>query len=411
MPPKEVADRRRAPRQGGTQTAPGGRLYYLDACRAVFMLLGIVLHAAMPYMYFNPWLVEAPQQSWLLTHLNHFIGAFRMPGFFIIAGFFAALVLAKQGSNTWIRSRGFRLGIPLAFGVIFIVPLESLALSFADYLTQPEVVLTDVVPAALEQHAAVGFHQISHLWFILDLLLLSCCVAAAYWLLTPGGVGTAAERAGDMLANWPVALGIATLAALALYRAAVELAAFSEAGRHIAAGGEMPMWHIFDGGRLAYYAPFLALGLMLFHSRPLLERFVRPSPSVWLAGLLLTLALLKLRANPEHSWTLGTMVSAPAAVLLTRMAMQVAARLVRKHNGIVQWLADGSYTIYIVHHPFVIFLAAIVIYFNWGSATGFLFTLLGAAALSAGFYAVTRESLLAKFLLTGLWPKREFGSQ
>src|SRR5690606_25091159 len=88
--------------QQAPQTQPvRNKIFYLDACRASFMLLGIVLHSSVPFMTSMKWYITAPQQSYVLSYLYYFINAFRMPGFFLIAGFFSALMLTKRFSGPW----------------------------------------------------------------------------------------------------------------------------------------------------------------------------------------------------------------------------------------------------------------------------------------------------------------------
>jgi glucans biosynthesis protein C len=384
----------------------GERLFYLDACRAAFVLLGIVLHALLAFID-EPWVVEAPHQSDALAHLYNFIHAFRMPAFFLISGFFAALMLAKRGAPAWARSRIVRLGVPLLFGVTFVVPLETLAIVLGEHLAAPGAVSGfAVVASAAKHHASVGFHLVSHLWFILDLLLISLAFAAIHALVGEGFLARTGRAIGDALARHRLVLGVPALGALAFYLLLVERVAHSSIANFITYGGEYPMWHILDGDRIAHYAPFFVLGLLLFHSRALLAAFVRPSPLVWGAGIAVTATLLAVLARPGSPWWVVTGLSAPAAVLLTQMAMHLASLLVRRRNRIVQWLSEGSYTIYIVHHPIVIFLATLAVAAGMSAVPGFLLVLALTAFLSAGFYAATRNVPIAAFLLNGIVPKR-----
>src|SRR5919205_3075311 len=100
------ADGRMQPSEPGAGAARSEqRLHALDALRAVAMLLGLVLHAAIPFMRgqvagaipfmdenlarWPAWDQEAGGGFDLLVFLIH---AFRMSAFFILAGFFAHLL-------------------------------------------------------------------------------------------------------------------------------------------------------------------------------------------------------------------------------------------------------------------------------------------------------------------------------
>ena len=89
----------------------GQRLYYMDFCRALLMLLGIPYRAGQVFGP-DPWLVNPVTTSLLLGHVNDVIHAFRMPAFFLLAGFFSVMVIRKAGLAAWLKARLARLGLP-----------------------------------------------------------------------------------------------------------------------------------------------------------------------------------------------------------------------------------------------------------------------------------------------------------
>ena len=70
------------------------RFHGLDALRGFAMLLGIVLHAALPYMGFGESMIwpSDNDDSRLIVIIFQFIHLWRMPVFFILSGFFASLL-------------------------------------------------------------------------------------------------------------------------------------------------------------------------------------------------------------------------------------------------------------------------------------------------------------------------------
>jgi len=84
-----------------TKTTDNRRYYGLDALRGGMMLLGVVLHSAEFYISRPlPQMVGFPldrNSSYLFDLVFHFIHSFRMPLFFVLAGFFAALLVEKRG--------------------------------------------------------------------------------------------------------------------------------------------------------------------------------------------------------------------------------------------------------------------------------------------------------------------------
>ena len=89
------------------------------------MLLGIVLHAALPYIpNVEAFWPADESSSHAISVIFHFIHIWRMPLFFILAGFFANLVITRKSWTHWWRNRLLRIGLP----IIVFSPLMSLAL-------------------------------------------------------------------------------------------------------------------------------------------------------------------------------------------------------------------------------------------------------------------------------------------
>jgi glucan biosynthesis protein C len=135
-----------------------------DFLRAALMLLGIPYHAALPYST-TEWNISSGEDSWVFTAFADFVHLWRMPTFFVIAGYFALLILRRRGTREWLTGRFKRLGIPFLFGVVLVVPAQW----FIQLWTR-----TDGSGAAADlwvQGMTTQIPSISHLWFLLDLLV------------------------------------------------------------------------------------------------------------------------------------------------------------------------------------------------------------------------------------------------
>ncbi|MDB4625113.1 acyltransferase family protein, partial [Rubripirellula sp.] len=109
------------------------RRHDLDALRAIAMLLGIVLHSALSFAPI-PWIVQDSQQSQFFYYLFSFIHSFRMPLFFLISGFFTAMLWRKRGLLALFKQRSKRILLPLILGMWTIIPLlwvVSISISLA----------------------------------------------------------------------------------------------------------------------------------------------------------------------------------------------------------------------------------------------------------------------------------------
>ena len=100
------------------------RRHDLDALRAVAMLLGIVLHGLMPFMPGLSVIRDAQTAGWVwILFLG--IHGFRMPLFFLVSGFFTAMLWQKRGVQSMLRQRSVRILLPCLLGAVTIVPLDS----------------------------------------------------------------------------------------------------------------------------------------------------------------------------------------------------------------------------------------------------------------------------------------------
>ena len=117
-----------------THHGPTTRRSDLDALRAAAMLLGIVLHASLSF-FPSAWMVSDDRQDHRFGILFSAIHGFRMPVFFVMSGYFSAMLLHTRGRWALVRHRFRRVFLPLLAGMFTIVPLtvgiSTIAISIA----------------------------------------------------------------------------------------------------------------------------------------------------------------------------------------------------------------------------------------------------------------------------------------
>jgi glucans biosynthesis protein C len=172
----------------------GTRNHSLDAVRAFALLLGVVFHAAESFGHNagSYWAIGDNSPSAALELFRHACHSFRLELFFLIAGFFAHLLLQKRGISGFVRNRAGRIVIPFVVGWLILYPL----LVFIWLTGASKSGQWDVVGVPLEFRSAapwqltLGFllqleflrrFDLTHLWFLHQLLVLYAVALLTRW--------------------------------------------------------------------------------------------------------------------------------------------------------------------------------------------------------------------------------------
>ena len=92
--------------------------------RGFALLLGVVFHAAQSFgPHNNYWAIVDSTPSTFLERFCFGSHSFRMALFFLIAGFFARLLLSRRGTAGYVRNRLQRILVPLVVGWVVLYPL------------------------------------------------------------------------------------------------------------------------------------------------------------------------------------------------------------------------------------------------------------------------------------------------
>ncbi|MBE2230850.1 MAG: acyltransferase family protein [Chitinophagaceae bacterium] len=147
------------------------RYHGIDALRAFAMILGIFLHASIVYKV-NPlpvWPSDPEAARPFFDYLYFFIHTFRMPLFFLVAGFFCRLLLQKAGVRGFIHRRWQRIGIPFLFSLVFILPFTVFPFLVYQQIPVYGHDWGGNFRAAFRQ--LIGWNGLAHLWFLYYLII------------------------------------------------------------------------------------------------------------------------------------------------------------------------------------------------------------------------------------------------
>ena len=354
------------------------RYHALDSLRAAMMSLGLVLHAACNYMVSpseGSWPYRDRHGSFLFDLLVLVIHQFRMPTFFVMAGFFGALLYQRRGPARMAANRARRVLLPLA---LFWPPLFLLvSFAFAFALTGGGRQGLALAWQYLTTGAFLQRLSLIHLWFLYDLLLLYAAALALAALARRLPAAWRQAFLGDFaraaFSGWGLLL-VALLTALPLSRMPL--------GMLESNGTLLPPPRI-----LTAYGLFFAFGWFTYFRPGLVDRFARRP---WLCLLLVLpffLAYLVLLAARQPGAILPRAVlSSLASWLFVFGLTGLFVRHARRPSPLGRYLADASYWIYLVHLPITIAMAGVLAPLDWPATLKFLVNLAVTAALTVASY-------------------------
>jgi len=337
---------------GPPSSAEHSRFYSLDAVRSGMMLLGIFYHASSLYYYiFGRGLVTKAfrdaQTSHALLYIDRGLHIFRMPVFFVVAGFFGALLYARRGSRGLIASRTRRVLVPLIVAWILLVPAISRGVLFAAAAGSPQPL------APVFRLVASGqFYERSlfHLWFLYHLMILYTMALAAVWVSRQTGQRLRVKARSlfrrIVQSPWrPLLLALPTVLIL-------EAMPRGDITRDLAFTPDVRI--------LFAYSLFFAFGWLLFASSDLLPGFARNAPrNVAAAVLLFPVFLAVYGRGPQGS--LAHFLTSSTDALITWLCVfgliGLAVQYLNRPHPTIRYVSDASYWCYLVHYPIVIWLA------------------------------------------------------
>ena len=332
------------------QAGAGGqsqRFYDLDALRAVAMFLGIVLHAGvfvLPEM-FPAWPVYDAAASGDPTYklVIETIHGFRMPVFFLLSGFFTALLWQRRGLRALGMQRLTRVGIPLAVACFTVLPLSIWLLAAAGGYREPYDFPFWALPL-------LWLFNLGHLWFLWYLLLM----AGAF--LLAARLGLQFRHPAAWWLTIPISMAVSLLMVEPIY------------------GADNPMGIIPNPAVIVYYACFFLFGVFFYQRGFTVRRWwtiaLLPAAAAFYVGFRLLDQYLAAFEGPapnaymfKHPLTLASaLIEAVCAWLMCFGLMGLFRWAASRESFTVRYFSDASYWMYLAHLPLVITAQYLTLY-------------------------------------------------
>ena len=337
-----------------TDLTPTERLHGLDALRGGALLLGVVLHASLSFFPEQTWIVADDSRSIGAAVLFFAIHLFRMTAFFLIAGLFAHMMLARRGWLGFARDRAVRITGPL---LVFWLPVMGGIITALVWNAHVSGLIVPGAPPPPPPTYDWTNFPLTHLWF-LYVLSLFCLVAlllrAPFAALDRGGAwGRAVDRLTGALIGWWTPVLLAAPLALALWLDPEWIAFFAVPTPD---AGLVP-----DAAAVIGFGLAFGLGFLLDRRRDLLARIAGAAPAYLIVALasggwawmLAGGPVITPMVEPNAAKALAAGVTALAIYASAFAAMGLCLRFLSGHSPVRRYLADSSYWVYIVHLPLV----------------------------------------------------------
>ncbi|MBQ5947471.1 acyltransferase family protein [Massilia sp. ST3] len=376
-----------------------GRLHAFDNLRAVMMWLGILLHVAINHTTGPsplPW--RDAQTSPIADLILIFIHAFRMPVFFILAGFFVALLVARRGPRAMLKHRMRRLALPFAiFWPVLIVCTTVLMLVYVHIMARGTVGI-DITLLAKKSAGASPFNTM-HMWFLYYLIwfcVLTALLAPA-WAALPARVHRAVDAAFRALATrwWGVFFLTIPLAIVG---------SFYRAGVMASSGSFIPQLP-----EIVHNGLFFVAGLLAHrHQDALFPLLVKTCWHKAIAGLAVFVAVVCAFVVFTSDPTRIPHIEAGIAYLynLTSWLWSFALiglflRYLPSQNRVLRYISESSYWVFLVHMLGTIGFGAMVYSLPLGVMSKMLLNVAATTAVCLLTYQLLVRHTIVGVLLNG----------
>ena len=328
------------------------RLHSLDALRATMMWLGIVLHSAMLYMEPGIEIHRSPETSLIATSLFGWIHVYRMPVFFVLAGFFACMLIERKGLQATLAHRAKRIALP--FVVFWPVLFVLINITIEAHATRLDPSASGMTFRVDDWLVTTG-----HLWFLYYLTIFTPIVAVSAWAFKraiPDHLRNAwLNTAAIAMRSW---WGIAILALLAaLLSEGYPASIMTGDGAFVPALSSMTYYVIFYLAGWVMFTRFSSLSAHYARRWPLYLSIAIPAFFGANALGFMALGLFgEAFVRPEIEFAFRLCYSL-AVWVWSGFFIGLFLRAFQNNSPVLRYFSDSSYWVYLSHYPIVLGLA------------------------------------------------------
>jgi len=374
-----------------TQTLKTERLHSLDSLRAIMMLLGLVLHAAITYGtldYGNAWILKDPNTTHLFNDfIVVFIHEFRMQLFFVVAGFFGAMLFYKKSPYQMLKNRLHRVFIPFVVFVLLLWPTVMFTFSYTEFIFNGSSNALNETLSRFSSFKSFIPPLTFHLWFLYYLTLISLVVVVIALILKK--LPTLTTRT-TLVFSWLIQKPLLRV----LFLGGLTAIVYHFMGTWSV---DTSTSFIPDLNTFTYYGIFYVVGWILFKSKHHLDSLMKFD---WFCTLL-GIALFTLYFFMYNAFIYETHILLKSIMvwLLIFGITGLFIRYTSNYSSTMRYISDASYWVYLIHLSIAAIIPGLIANWPIHGTLKFLFVMFSNGIICfVSYHYLVRETFIGQFL-------------
>jgi len=352
------------------------RLIYFDNMRAILMLLVIVFHATCVFATKDYWYVIRSADSTFFSNILFLTTqSFIMGAFFIISGYFAMLSLENYSSSMFIKKRIYRVGIPLIIVAIVINSLQEYILLKNGWVDGFNL-YTYIVNGEWKHH----------LWFLINLI-----VYFFFILLVKKYIFMMDKNIGKWTSNIPIILILFILPIFTVILLVIAKI--------------YPIRGIINSSDILMYLPFFIIGVFFKNNKNLMYRFENIPIYISLSITIVSIYVFETYTGKIQGniWlTLLIYFIFLAKWFSISLFFRFSKKYLNRELGILDYLREASYSMYLIHHIWIVIFSLLLIKLKIGGTSGLFLLIIATMLITLAIYKwIISKNDTIYFLLNG----------
>lgn len=373
------------------------RIHSLDSLRAIMMLLGLVLHSALTYNVINhgeDWSLKDPNATHLITDFLVFIiHFFRMPIFFLVAGFFGSMLFYERSPIKMLKNRVSRIAYPFIVFLFILSPIIIYVFSYTESVFSG----SNKALASFTNFSDFFPTTTFHLWFLYYLILITLASFIIGLLLKNfKKITKNITKYFNLLIQKPLLRvlffsGITFLLYLFIKTSMVEVSVLFKP----------------DLNTFVFHFFFYLVGWVLFKSKQHLDTLMHYDWLCIISAIVIAtiVGLMTQNLDPETMMTQylnSKLTMFLNAIIVWLFVFGITGLFIRygsKHSKKMRYISDASYWVYLIHLPIAALIPALIKDWLLPAIIKFLIVIFVMTLLCfISYHYLVRASFIGKFL-------------